>query len=729
MTAQPAHTPASQSPPIHGGGSSLVPSIPSPSIPQSLSSLAPAHLVARALRKWHWLQQWREACDLNPDRQGGASARLAASRLDRALRIVTDAKRVEGPSFKISVRSLQLWHRAASTLGPDGQPLGARALVDHYRTSEPRDSSPAPFLPRSLVPLLPQSLPPSACPLRKASRVPSSRSPAASEHFLTLYRTENRFTVEQCHTATLDESARRGWSWPASVSATARWLRETDDIAFTFLCRHGRRAWNHKYLPHLRRDWGVIEPGHCYIGDHCQADFWISLGPGKRPVRPWLTAVQDGRSRCIVGWHLGPAPHQDAILRALRNAFVDWAIPQVLYVDNGKDFTSKLITGLTKSELRALRREFGVEWRDVLRRERSRALCDDQRWFGVTGELGIDVRYALPYSPWSKPIERWFREFHRHCCRRFTTYCGPSTEQRPEDLRHVLESGDLPTLDEARARVGETVDLFHARPHRGKGCDGQPPLAVWQAATRLRRAVEDQLLFLMDIRGVYKVGANGVTITIDGGSISYGARSPALRRHVGRQVLIAADPDHRAVVWALTPDRDRRQLIARLDANEYVHPLATGEEHREAIATEKRRQAAAAKAGLRAPRKQVVAAMNAHVARRHAALRATGTDGRQGVRDQGIKGSGPYSLNPSIPQSLPDVVPVRTGFESVSMPSRNTPPPLIEEPVSYGGLAPAESHESPTFDFNSAFRDLYGDAETMGAPPDDLRSSPLEGLL
>jgi len=645
----------------------------------------PSHKVDQACLKRHYVNEWIK--------RKHAWRTRGQTDLSLAQDVVREA-RAEHRGFHISAASLKRWEWAYKAEGLPG-------LIDGR----------------------------SAGKAKGASRDAAGRDVPAVEHFYKLFRTPNRFTRRQCHEATLDEARRQGWRWPQSYQATTRWMRNYDDEQFTYLCRYGRKRWNHKYLPHVKRDWGAIEPGYCFVSDHCQADFWVS-GEGvrldKKPFRPWLTAVQDGRSRRIVGWHLGASPNQDAILAALRMAFRDCAIPEVLYVDNGKDFNAKIITGLTKAELRLLRKEFGSEWRDVLRRERSRLILDDTRWFGVTGELGIDVRYALPYSPWSKPIERWFKEFHLHCCKSFHTYCGSTSEDRPEDLREILKSGDLPTLAEARERVLRTVELFHARPHRGVGCDGRTPMSVWRSATRLRRAAEGALLFLMDIRGMYKAGPNGVTVTIDGGSIAYGARSPDLRHYLAtcgtrREVLIKVDGDRRDYVWALTPERDGHRLIGRLDANEYIHPMADGQSHREAVAQGKRLQAAAQKSGVRVPRKRAVALMNENTTRKHARLRKTGTD----------------DVAPGS-----NIAPVPTGFERVSRATRTLSEPLCDDPRPWHeqlqDLLPSEKELERVRRLEAHEREIRAreDAEFFGrdypgteAATDDAPTSGLEGLL
>ena len=579
---------------------------------EALLAKHPQHVVTRALRRNHWLQRWRTLCERRTD-----------SATDRQLagQVVNEARSVEGLNFRISVRSLYQWRHRYTRLDGTGSVRsvrGVEGLIDRYGTS--KEDSP-------------------------------TRSPEAIACFYELYRTENKLAVALCHDVTLRQARRNGWQWPESYRATASWLQEHDNRSLTYLMREGRRRWAHKFLPYVHRDWSRIEVGEWYVCDHAQCDFWVLYK--KRQIRPWLTAIEDCRTRCIVGWYLGPVPHSDAIIAALRRAFRDWAIPGKLYIDNGKDFTCKAIGGVTKRERDHLRRTLGPDWQQKVKLPEN--LIDintlDPRWLGITGELGIQTVYAIPYSPQSKPIERWFGTFHGQCGKTFATYAGNTPTSRPECVDRIrADDANVVTLDQARERIAEYLDVYHRTPHRG--LNRNTPLGEWKTATRLRRAVADELAFLMDVRGLYKVSANGVRVSVGSASIFYGAKSAALKRWGGRQVLIALDQTETGYCWAFTPDRDKRQLIARLDANEYIVPGTNTDDVREVIAEKKREQAAYDKVARASHKrtKRMVARLNEHSREKRAELLATGTDDDQ-------------------PQAR--IVPIRTGFEVASKGSRS----------------------------------------------------------
>ena len=627
----------------------------------SLAARHPAHLVERALRAARWMQEWRRRVDA--PRVAGVTDRQLADA------VVTEARKAEGAEFRISVRSLQLWWERYSAVGEGGRIAGLEALIPRYGSGGGGggggdDDGVAP-----------------------ASR----RCPEAIAFFYEVYHTQAQHSVRVCHELTVREARRHGWQWPAGYPATTRWLRETDHLPTTLLMREPDR-WRRTQQDHAEFDESTLAAGERYIADHTQCDLWCVDDRGAQ-FRPWLTTLIDARSRVLVGWHFGPAPHQDAILASLRMALRDWAVPAEMYIDNGKDFRSKRITGFTRAECRALRQALGRDWAEAVREDRDRVEIDgvDVRWLGITGELGIKLHIAAPYAAWVKGrMERWYGSFEANFSKTFPTYCGNNPQSRPEALDEIrrgctdqqrrdlkkkfgrgwekalalrlVDQSAVPTLAEVKAQFVDYLEVYHGSVHRGKGMDGRTPRAVWATATRLRKADPDALLLLMQTRGVYKVGPNGVRLKIAGGEIGYGARDTALRPWQGREVLILVDDDDLSGVWAFTADGDKRRPIGRLQANKLLPHNATTDEHREAIAEIKREQATAKKAARQAPRRIMNAAARLREAQREKAveLRRTGTD------DSLAPSRATAGGRASRPGSAVSI-PVRTGFEGVSL--------------------------------------------------------------
>ena len=194
---------------------------------EALIATHPAHIVERALKCNHWLQRWRKAC------QTCAERNLTDRRL--AERVVAEARRVEGPGFSSSVRSLTRWWRCYNRVGEDGQIRAIEGLIDRRPSAEERSNDRA------------------------------TRSPEAVGYFYDLYHTQNRLSVKICHGTTLREARRRDWRWPRGCTATLSWLKKHDDLSLTCLMREGRTVWARKYLPHLEIDYTRVQPGEIFV--------------------------------------------------------------------------------------------------------------------------------------------------------------------------------------------------------------------------------------------------------------------------------------------------------------------------------------------------------------------------------------------------------------------------------------------------------------------------------
>jgi transposase InsO family protein len=113
------------------------------------------------------------------------------------------------------------------------------------------------------------------------------------------------------------------------------------------LAREGSKAYGESFeLIHRREAEG---PNAIWQADHTPLDILV-LRPDGRAVNPWLTIVIDDYSRAVAGYFLSfEAPCSLHTSIALRQAiwrkgdsrWVVYGIPDVLYTDNGSDFTSR----------------------------------------------------------------------------------------------------------------------------------------------------------------------------------------------------------------------------------------------------------------------------------------------------------------------------------------------------------------------------------------------------
>lgn len=127
---------------------------------------------------------------------------------------------MESDGFSISFRSLQAWFAAYNAPGPNGRKRGVEALIDRRAVAN-RDGD----------------------------------------------------EIDEVRSGRDREAKRKGWAWPASYSATRKWLRTYDDKALSFLLRYGNDAWCRRFMPYITIDPTLIQPAQLYQTDHHQVDF------------------------------------------------------------------------------------------------------------------------------------------------------------------------------------------------------------------------------------------------------------------------------------------------------------------------------------------------------------------------------------------------------------------------------------------------------------------------
>jgi len=106
------------------------------------------------------------------------------------------------------------------------------------------------------------------------------------------------------------------------------------------LAHEGPKAYKHLFS--LTHRFEAERPNEIWQADHTPLDI-VVLGPDKKPVKPWLTAVVDDYSRAVPGYYLGfEPPSSIRIALALRQAIwrkedSSWSIcgiPDKFYVDS-----------------------------------------------------------------------------------------------------------------------------------------------------------------------------------------------------------------------------------------------------------------------------------------------------------------------------------------------------------------------------------------------------------
>lgn len=354
----------------------------------------------------------------------------------------------------------------------------------------------------------------------------------------------------------------------------------------TVKAREGPEAHNNKVASYIKRDYSTLHSNEQWVGDHHRFDVMVQCGTDKKGKpkydRPWLTAWMDMRSRKIMGWCIfAHDPNQNSILSALRAGIIDNGVPELLYVDNGKDFDSYAFHGRTKKERfaeRAARRAAA---------KKGEAIIDEKPVAGILGHLGIKARFCWAFHGQSKPIERFFNTLEDRFGKLWETYCGNSPENRPEDYQKKLDGGQAPQLADFIQAFSEWVENdYHARGHEGNNMDGRSPVAVyagsWGEASK--RTTTQEMLNLLLMKQTKPVPVKrGGSITCN--KLDYGMGNPALIPWIGKKVYLRVDERQIKSVLVFSLD-DRFICIAQADGS--VPANATDQHKRTALDERKR---------------------------------------------------------------------------------------------------------------------------------------------
>ena len=238
-----------------------------------------------------------------------------------------------------------------------------------------------------------------------------------------------------------------GCTRPPSYSAVRSYLQQLPK-PLLILSREGERQFQERCEPYLLTDFETLAPNQIWVSDHGQHDVWVrnDLFSGvstNAAVRPWLTAMIDMRSRKIVGTAWSATPSSHTISSALRVGIESFGIPQILYVDNGKDYEKIGRIGFSPE-------------------------CS-----GVLVRLGIEGQYCLPRHPQSKLIESWFGTVRKRFDCLWPSYCGPGPDEVYNELllpgqKRLIESPEVLYAlfwDRQRRKVSEggCVQLYGER--------------------------------------------------------------------------------------------------------------------------------------------------------------------------------------------------------------------------------------------------------------------------
>jgi len=274
------------------------------------------------------------------------------------------------------------------------------------------------------------------------------------------------------------------------------------------LAHRGSKVYSEEYDLIHRRE--AARPNAIWQVDHAQLGIMLLREDGQTS-RPWLTIVIDDYSRAIAGYYLGFDPPSSmrtalALRQGIwRKGHPHWhvcGIPEVLYTDNGSDFTSKHIE-----------------------------------------QVAVDLKMRLVFSTPGKPqgrgrIERFFRTVNQMFLCELDGYIKRKRQQPSLTLERFEELFQGFLLETYHRRISE---------------DERPvPSKRWEEGGFLPRMPESleqlDLLLMQEVR-VRKVRRDGIHFQ----GLRY--LSLTLAAYVGEDVTIRFDPRDMGEIRVFYKDR------------------------------------------------------------------------------------------------------------------------------------------------------------------------------
>lgn len=323
-----------------------------------------------------------------------------------------------------------------------------------------------------------------------------------------------------------------------------RWVEEKIPYPVVQYFRYGSKACKDKCLPYVHRSYEDLYSNDVWVCDNHTFD--VIIQKDEKPLRVYLTAFLDVRSRKVVGHYVTLTPSSDATLYALRNGIENYGIPKRILADNGREFLTYDIGG----------RGF---------RKHSKAAELDPA--NIMERLGIDFRTALVRNARAKIIERTFLTVKEEFSKLFLAYTGGNTQERPESLKYIGK--DLTKqviLEDFETFVRQYIEgYYNQRENTGIGMHGMTPNQVYKKYLVEQRVAPQEVLNLMMLRStrLQKVQRAGVKLTFYDKDIWF--KDPALMaEHFGEKVYVRYNPTELETV-RVYDEQDRYILTATQD--------------------------------------------------------------------------------------------------------------------------------------------------------------------
>lgn len=335
-----------------------------------------------------------------------------------------------------------------------------------------------------------------------------------------------------------------------SVARYINYLMEDEGMKNAwYLASRGEREYKNKVMVKGERNTKDLQVMQVVMGDEHTFDCWVAYTHpnGKvTAIKPHLVAWVDIKSRRIIGDVMCKDANSDILKQSLLKLLYKDAgsVPQYIYIDNGKDYTAKNMTGYARTDRQ--RMEF------------------DDTTKGFYKSIGIeDYHRALPYYAWTKgQIERFFGTVCNKFTKWFSSYTGTLTGSKTfakvdKDIKGMLERGELLSMEEFYERwtqwLHEVYEVKESGALKKQGETYKTPLSCFENESKYFKACPPKSYATILMMKSERCFVRNVGIKLNG----YTYRSDDLCDYINGYVDVKFDPHDMATVYVF---KDGKQV-------------------------------------------------------------------------------------------------------------------------------------------------------------------------
>ncbi|MCT7667649.1 transposase domain-containing protein [Shinella kummerowiae] len=347
--------------------------------------------------------------------------------------------------------------------------------------------------------------------------------PTAWEFLKSDYLRAEGSAFSACYRRMQEAAKTEGWSPIPSERSLRRRLEAEVPKSVLVATRQGRERAK-MLFPAQRRTRKGFHAMEAVNMDGHRLDIFVRVPHRDKPVRMYLVGIQDLYSNKVLAWRLDEAETWEVVRLVIGDMVENYGIPEHLYMDNGRAFASKKISGGAKTRYR-----FKVRPEDPE---------------GLVVALKITPHFVLPKSGQSKPIERAWGDLAENISKHPVcagAYTGRNPTAKPDNyMQTAIDIDDLKALitrqvAEHNARTGRKTEIA-----KGRSFDEVFIESMRKPTTIVRRASEAQ-------RSLWLLASEEIRTHKGSGAVHFAGNrywTRELNQYMGQTVTIRFDPDN-----------------------------------------------------------------------------------------------------------------------------------------------------------------------------------------